>query len=91
LAYVFDHVANQLAEQQPAVSKARILGHAMAHEIGHLLLNTTGHSETGLMKADWKPEDMQSMTLGQLTFDVAQIAKIRAEVLRRARQRQRSK
>ena len=43
------------------------------------------------MKADWKPEDMQSMTLGQLTFDAAQIARIRAEVLRRARQRQRSK
>ena len=91
LVYIVDHVANKLAEQQPNVGKARILGHAIAHEIGHLLLNMTGHSETGLMKADWKPEDMQSMTLGQLTFDAAQIARIQAEVLRRARQRQQSK
>ncbi|PYV07928.1 MAG: hypothetical protein DMG07_27210, partial [Acidobacteria bacterium] len=38
LVYIVDHVANKLAEQQPNVGKARILGHAIAHEIGHLLL-----------------------------------------------------
>jgi hypothetical protein len=87
IVYIFDQVASQLAEMQPNVGKARILGHAIAHEIGHLLLNMSRHSETGLMRADWKPEDMQAMNLGKLTFDAGQVAKIGKEVGRRIRQK----
>src|SRR5258706_36926 len=35
------------------VSKAQILGHAIAHEVGHLLLNQQVHSEHGIMRGDW--------------------------------------
>ena len=31
-----------------------ILGHAMAHEIGHVLLSSSGHSSAGLMQARWE-------------------------------------
>jgi len=34
-----------------AASTAMILGHAMAHELGHLLLGTNSHSPVGLMRA----------------------------------------
>ena len=36
-----------------------ILGHAVAHEIGHLLLRTMTHSTTGLMCALWDREDLK--------------------------------
>lgn len=40
------------------VSQAAILGRAMAHEVGHLLLGTRGHSEAGLMRALWTDAEL---------------------------------
>jgi hypothetical protein len=37
----------------------RVLGLAMAHEIGHVLLNSNTHSETGLMRADWSRSELR--------------------------------
>jgi hypothetical protein len=54
-----------------------ILGHAIAHEIGHLLLGIEGHSESGIMKAEWHPRELQQATNGTLSFDAAQRNRIR--------------
>jgi hypothetical protein len=35
------------------VDEATLLGRAMTHEVGHLLLGTLDHSETGLMRGAW--------------------------------------
>src|SRR5207248_1226266 len=35
------------------VSVFQILGHVMAHELGHLLLRTSHHSAIGIMRARW--------------------------------------
>jgi hypothetical protein len=35
-----------------------LLGRAVAHEIGHLLLGTNEHSPTGLMRAVWTASDL---------------------------------
>ncbi len=35
------------------VDRATVLGLTMAHEIGHLLLGTTAHAASGLMKPRW--------------------------------------
>lgn len=56
-----------------------LLGHAMAHEIGHVLLGTTEHSPAGIMKARWSQADFQVAGLRFLNFTALQ----RAEVLRR--------
>ena len=37
-----------------------ILGHAAAHEIGHLLLGSNSHSPFGLMRARWSGQDLQN-------------------------------
>ena len=37
----------------------RLLGHAIAHEIGHLLLGTNAHSASGLMRAQWTSADIR--------------------------------
>ena len=38
-----------------------VLGHLMAHEITHVLQGISRHSETGLMRAHWSPEDYRQM------------------------------
>jgi hypothetical protein len=36
-----------------------LLGRAIAHEIGHLLLGTSRHASTGLMRAFWSDEELR--------------------------------
>jgi hypothetical protein len=45
-----------------------ILGHVLAHEIGHVLLKMENHSQTGLMKARWTQNDFQQMRWKKLDF-----------------------
>ena len=44
-------------------SEIEILGHAIAHEIGHLLLGTEAHASAGIMKAQWKEKDFSEMLM----------------------------
>jgi hypothetical protein len=37
-------------EQFPSIYRAKLLGHLMSHEVGHLLLPARSHSSTGLMR-----------------------------------------
>ena len=53
-----------------------LLGHAMAHEIGHVLIGTTEHSPGGIMKARWGNADYQRAAMGFLEFTASQRAAI---------------
>src|SRR5690348_831432 len=44
-----------------------ILGDAMAHELGHLLLGAD-HSGQGIMKARWNVQDLELARRGKLRF-----------------------
>src|SRR5262245_54922394 len=57
-----------------------VLAHAMAHEIGHLLL-PYGHSATGLMRANWDEADLLRAVHRKLNFTVEQAESIRARLL----------
>src|SRR5262249_45448292 len=47
-------------DNAPAACDAEtLLGFAMAHEIGHLLLGTNDHGTAGLMRAVWSPIELQ--------------------------------
>ena len=94
--YVFYHRVEYLAEQQlmalvmdrearARATKGQILGHAMAHEIGHVLLNLESHSSKGVMRGPWNLNDLQLASHGQLLFTSGQAEVIRAEVVRRVR------
>jgi hypothetical protein len=39
------------------IDLSTLLGHAMAHEIGHVLLGAREHSPRGIMKARWSQSD----------------------------------
>ena len=56
-----------------------VLGHVIAHEVGHLLLRE-GHSERGLMRAEWFDPDLALVRAGVLGFSPEQGARIRAQL-----------
>jgi hypothetical protein len=58
-----------------------LLGLAVAHEIGHLLLGTNKHSNSGLMRAPWRSKDLNSGDWEQFTFTSEQARRVRASVL----------
>ena len=57
-----------------------ILGHAMAHEIGHLLLGPRAHSPTGIMRGQWDRAQLQRALTGRQRFTPDQSARIRAAI-----------
>jgi hypothetical protein len=94
VVYVFYYRVEVLAQRQVRavfegsirrpVTTAQVLGHAIAHEIGHLLLNLESHSATGIMRGDWDLSDLQGVASGFLLFTAQQAEVIRTEVARRA-------
>jgi hypothetical protein len=58
LATIFLDRVHALSSQAGADSGV-LLGRAMAHEIGHLLLGTTHHAERGLMRGVWTTIDLR--------------------------------
>jgi hypothetical protein len=51
----------------------QVLGDAMAHELGHLLLGPQ-HSRRGIMKADWTLRDLASSSRSGLQFSTRQVS-----------------
>lgn len=56
-----------------------VLGHVIAHEVGHLLLRA-GHTERGLMRAQWFERDLELARAGLLGFTPEQGSRIRARI-----------
>lgn len=71
----------QHLEEETHVSQSVILGHAMAHELGHLLLGNNSHSPSGLMRAHWTREDLAKASVGNLRFSKKQCLKIRSRLI----------
>jgi hypothetical protein len=56
-----------------------ILGCVIAHELGHLLLGSNGHSRTGIMQPRWEPNHVRQLMTGTLLFTTEQSKLIRAQ------------
>ena len=78
-AYPFYERIVDLAEHNGA-DIAALLGHVIAHEIGHLLLPYDSHSSSGVMRAEWDRAQFEDMAKGLLTFmpDQADLFRTRA-------------
>lgn len=55
-----------------------LLGHVIAHEIGHLLLGTNAHSRMGIMRSQWHDEEVRSIAMGRLLFASTQVESLKA-------------
>jgi hypothetical protein len=71
MAYVFYHRVERLTGGN-GLHLAPLLGIAMAHEIGHLLLPYKVHSPTGLMRRNWTKADLRLAQRSGLFFTAAQ-------------------
>ena len=49
----------EVGSSSEGAAAARVLGFAVAHELGHLLLGTNVHAAAGLMRAVWSRSDLQ--------------------------------
>ncbi len=66
------------------VDATLLLGRAIAHELGHLLLGTNAHSATGLMRAVWSCDALQRNTSLDWLFAPADVSAMRQAVHLRA-------
>lgn len=69
--------------QSTLATVSKMLGSAMAHEIGHVLLESCEHSSVGIMKARWGTADIQTVAAGSLEFTEDQAGLLRLNALRR--------
>jgi hypothetical protein len=47
---------------------AALLGHVLAHEMGHILGGTGHHSESGVLKDRWSQSEIRAMVMHNLSF-----------------------
>ena len=82
--YIFYHRVEELVRKRRLQEhRTRILGLAMAHELGHLLLPFHSHSRKGIMRAQWNRQDFELATRGNLGFTPEQVELIRGELVER--------
>jgi len=80
VAYVFVDAVKEFADAH-RVPLSYVLGGAIAHEIGHLLLPPNAHRPIGIMRGSWHPSNFPPSSPGVPGFpaDQAQLLKIRAQ------------
>ena len=74
---VFPDAAPGLTEEMQGV----VLGHAAAHEFGHLLLGQEPHTKQGIMHTNWNKEDWKSMACGWLYFSKEEARRMQDKLL----------
>jgi len=80
-AYVFYRDVRELTRGED-VSESQLLGHALAHEIGHLLLGARSHTANGIMRAHWHQQELCTIARAHLFFTDEQSERLRAGVSR---------
>jgi len=76
-ATVFMNRVDRFAEVAQ-FSRPTVLGRAIAHEIGHLILGSNSHSETGLMREVWTVEQLIRNRPEDWRFTPAQTFELRS-------------
>jgi len=57
-----------------------ILGHVIAHELGHVLEAEDTHAENGIMRTRWDERDFQAMLLRELYFSESDVKAIHSHL-----------
>jgi hypothetical protein len=67
------------------VDTALLLGWAIAHELGHLLLGTPQHAAKGLMRAFWNRAELHHFNVADWRFSAREAASVRVAAAARSR------
>jgi hypothetical protein len=68
-----------------ATDPAVLLGRAVAHELGHLLLGRSDHSRAGLMRAFWSQDELRGMRPADWRFSPNEALHMRQGLMARIR------
>ena len=82
LATVYVDRADSVAKGA-GIDARQVLGLAMAHEIGHVLLNSNSHAPNGLMRANWSRHELRRKDPAAWAFANADAARVRSAALER--------
>jgi hypothetical protein len=77
LATVYIDRVNWMAERA-GVDAHALLGRAIAHELGHLLMATAAHGPNGLMRPVWSQSEVRRRQIDDWVFRPREIAAIKA-------------
>ena len=80
LATIYIDRVNWMAEQTGVDARA-LLGRAIAHELGHLLMATGAHGANGLMRPVWSPSEIRRHQVDDWVFRPREIAAIKARTM----------
>jgi hypothetical protein len=83
-AYVFCGGAKAYAAHHE-LDLSRLLGHVIAHELGHLLLGANSHSGTGIMQPCWNVNDLIAIGHGGMSFSFSEKKKLQMALAVRTR------
>ena len=59
---------------------ARLLGRSLAHELGHVLLNSRSHEDAGLMRARYRDRDVLSIPTSAYTLNAVERGRLFARM-----------
>ena len=79
LATIFADRVDRLAINA-GIDPGVLLGRAIGHEVGHLLLGTTTHPSRGLMRARWASADLQGGTPRDWLFTPSEARELQRRV-----------
>jgi hypothetical protein len=85
LATVFADRVSVVAERN-GIDAGTLLGRAMAHEIGHVLLGTAVHASSGLMRAEWRDRELRRDAPADWVWSAAEIDAIHEHLIARRRE-----
>jgi hypothetical protein len=78
LSLYFDAVTG--AARRYGSPRGEMLGLALVHEMGHVLLPPPSHSSTGIMQPSWEGDDIRHVLAGDVAFTDAQVLAMRARL-----------
>jgi hypothetical protein len=83
----YEKIANRAERENAKFELPILLGCVMAHELGHLLLGTPGHSNAGIMQPEWGQVQVQQAMTNHLLFMRQEAGRIQAQARLLARLR----
>lgn len=78
LSLYFDAVTD--VARRYGAARGEVLGLALTHEMGHVLLPPPSHSATGIMQPSWEGDEIRHVLFGDVAFTNAQGLAMRARL-----------
>lgn len=72
------HDRVQAVAERGRLEPGLLLGRAIAHEVGHLILHATGHGTDGLMRAEWTDDELLANRPADWVFSAPERRRLRA-------------